>query len=70
MRGIFAKEDINQGETLLFVPEKVIVTMDKAISTPFGKEIMKQELVTIRDDHKLGGKLHLRTYALLACFNM
>ena len=41
MRGIFAKVDIKAGETLLFVPEKVVVTIDKAISTPFGKEIMR-----------------------------
>ena len=41
MRGIFAKVDIKEGETLLFVPEKVVVTIDKGISTPFGKEIMR-----------------------------
>jgi len=70
MRGIFAKVDIKVGETLLFVPEKIVVTLEKAISTPFGKEIISQELIQFREDNKLGGRLHLPTYAMLAMFNM
>ena len=48
----------------------MVVTIDKAISTPFGKEIVNQKLVTFREDEKLGGKLSLPTYAMLAMFNM
>jgi hypothetical protein len=48
MRGIFAKVDIKEGETLLFVPEKIVVTMSKAENTPFGKALVKEGLFAYR----------------------
>ena len=36
MRGVFAKNDVKKDEILLFVPEKIIITLEKARNTPFG----------------------------------
>ena len=37
MRGMYAKKDLKKDEMLLFVPEHLVVTLDKAESTPMGK---------------------------------
>ena len=34
MRGVFAKEDIKKGETLLFVPDRILLSLEKAMDTP------------------------------------
>lgn len=43
MRGMFAKEDIKKGETLLFVPDPLLLSIERGLDTPLGKP-MKEKL--------------------------
>ena len=44
MRGIFAKEQIKKGETVLFVKDDIIISLDKAKNSPIGKELIEKKL--------------------------
>jgi hypothetical protein len=39
MRGIYAKKDIKKGETVLYVKDDIIISLDKAKASPIGKEM-------------------------------
>ena len=41
MRGMFAKEDIKKNEMIVYVPDHLISSVEKAKSSPIGKDIMK-----------------------------
>ena len=40
-RGVHATSDIKKGETLLFVPKCLILTFDKASTTPIAKKMLE-----------------------------
>jgi len=65
MRGTYAKTNIKKGETILFVPEKIVITTEKAKKTPFGKALLMHQVFVKRDE-----KLNYPTYAMLALFNI
>ena len=37
MRGVYAKQDIKKGETVLFVKDEIIISLEKAKASPIGK---------------------------------
>ena len=64
MRGMFAARDIKKGETLLFVPNHLILSVDKSFQSEIG-QIMKQKNLI-----KGGGKLNSPTMSLLGINNL
>ena len=45
LRGVFAKKDIKEGETVLFVPEKMCLTLDLIYNgTDFGRLMVDKNL--------------------------
>lgn len=51
MRGVYAVKDFKEDEELLFVPDKIIPTYEKALESEIGK-IMKEKKM-VRGYHKL-----------------
>ena len=45
MRGVFAKCDIKKDEILLFIPEKIIISLEKARNTPIGLKLQNQGVI-------------------------
>ena len=64
MRGMFAARDIKKGKTLLFVPNNLILSVDKSFQSEIG-QIMKQKNLI-----KGGGKLNSPTMSLLGINNL
>ena len=46
MRGIFATKDIPKGETLLFVPDHLIMSLDKSKKSAIGSLMVEEGLVS------------------------
>lgn len=64
MRGMFAKRDIKKGEVMLFVPDKLVMSLEKGKESYFGKIMTEKKLVP-------GGfRLNAPTMAVLAINNM
>ena len=64
MRGMFAKEDIKRGETMLFVPDHLILSLERGKGTPIGKIMTEKKLVP------KGYRLNAPTMAVLAISNL
>ena len=63
-RGIYAKADIKKGEEMLFVPDHLILSMEKAKLTPLGQKMTEKRLVP-------GGyRLNSPTMSVMAVANM
>lgn len=45
MRGVYAKVDIKDGEILLFVPDNLVFTPEKAKKSPLGIKMTEKRLV-------------------------
>ena len=45
MRGLYAFEDVKKGETMIYVPDKLIHTLEKGLESPFGKKLVEKKLV-------------------------
>ena len=46
MRGVYAVEDVKKGETILFVPDKLMKSVDKGLESPIGKMLVEKNLVS------------------------
>lgn len=64
MRGMFAKRDIKKGEAMLFVPDDLVMSLEKGKESYFGKIMTEKKLVP-------GGyRLNAPTMAVMAISNM
>lgn len=64
MRGMYAVKDIKKGETMLFVPDHLLLSLQRGLGTPLGKIMTEKRLVP-------GGfRLNAPTMAVLAISNM
>jgi len=64
MRGMYAVEDIKKGETMLFVPDHLLLSLQRGLNTPLGKIMTEKRLVP-------GGfRLNAPTMAVLAISNL
>ena len=45
MRGVFAKEDIMKGEKILFVPDNLILSLEKGKESPLGKLMTEKKFL-------------------------
>jgi len=43
-RGVHAARDIKKGETILYVPKNMIITLEMAMSSPVGKKMYEKGL--------------------------
>lgn len=65
MRGVFAKRDFKKGETLLYVPAKMCITLDHILNkTDIGQEMVQKNLT------KGTGKLFHANIAAMAMFHL
>ena len=46
MRGVYAVDDVKKGETILYVPDKLMNSLDKGLESPFGKMLIEKKLVS------------------------
>jgi hypothetical protein len=64
MRGMYAVEDIKKGETMLFVPDHLILSLQRGLDTKIGKLLTEKKLIP-------GGyRLNAPTMAVLAFSNL
>jgi len=64
MRGMYAVEAVKKGETLLFVPDHLLLSLQRGLETPLGKIMTEKRLVP-------GGfRLNAPTMAVLAISNL
>lgn len=64
MRGMYAVEAVKKGETLLFVPDHLLLSLQRGLDTPLGKVMTEKRLVP-------GGfRLNAPTMAVLAISNL
>ena len=45
MRGVYAKTDFEEGKTLLYVPDHLVMSVEKAKKSYFGKIMTERKLV-------------------------
>lgn len=45
MRGMYASKNIEKGETILFIPDHLIFTVEKGIETEIGQLMQMRDLV-------------------------
>ena len=65
MRGVFAAKDFKEGDTLVYVPDHLVVTLQKAKESPYGKIMSAKRLVPGKKT-----RLHQPTMATMAVNNM
>ena len=54
LRGVYAKRDFKEGETMLFVPDKLCLTLDLVHNgTDFGRILVEKNLTDNGQDRKL-----------------
>ena len=64
MRGMYAVEAVKKGETLLYVPDHLLLSLQRGLNTPLGKIMTEKKLVP-------GGyRLNAPTMAVLAISNL
>lgn len=64
MRGMYAVNDIKKGENFLYVPDKLLLSLQRALDTPLGKRMTEKRLIP-------GGfRLNAPTMAVLTIGNM
>ena len=64
MRGMYAVEAVKKGETLLFVPDHLILSLERGLDTKIGKLLTEKRLIP-------GGfRLNAPTMAVLAFSNL
>ena len=61
---MFAKENIKKGETMLFVPEHLVLSLNRGKNTTLGKIMTEKKLVP------KGFRLNAPTMAVLAIANL
>ena len=44
IRGMHATKDIKEGEIILFVPRRLIITLENVSETEFGKKMIEKEM--------------------------
>lgn len=62
---MFAKEDIKKNEVIVFVPDLLISSVEKAKSTPIGKEIVENAGTS-----ELRRELYAPSADILAIYNL
>lgn len=50
---MYASTHINKGETILFIPDNLIITIEKALESELGQMMLKKELIIVQGSEEL-----------------